>query len=146
MVVSSGINPIGSNQNGGWLTGICITDGTKIITFDVNHYQSTPNPPQIDVIQWTNATTYDDTSYGGNPLQNVPPVLWLKIHDDATNRTYWTSQDPTNAGWVELATESDTAFLTPVSGGIFMDPYNTAQGSAAEFMSDLFVSFQLLDS
>jgi hypothetical protein len=103
--------------------GLALRDsaGAKIITFE---YQTTASVFSLRVIQWTDANTRTGSAL--NLTLGGDMVPWMKITDNATNRTYSVSRDGVN--WIDVLTEGRTTWLgvAPNQAGIFA----TANGAA----------------
>lgn len=140
-IVTPGVIPPAASQGGGFFTGLMLGDGTKLITFDFGRTQNSNVGITLEIAQFNSATSFNSDTKN-EPMQTTPPICWLKIHDDGTNRTYWFSVDPLNAGWTQIASEGNTTFLTPTVAGIITNVYNSASGSA-NFIGDAVVSFSI---
>ena len=135
-------------EPGGWYDGIGLSDGTKFLFFGVadnNSYNTLTNLPTLNLDEYSNTTTFSGTRLFSMNIYIWPPIWWFKIYDDGTNRTYWISVDPTNAGWQEIYTHAHTAYLTPSQGGYIMDAWD-AHLNGVTVTSNVWVSFQILSS
>jgi hypothetical protein len=83
------------------------SSSTKIISFG---HTCNGGPLELNVSQFNSST-----SFSSNPLTvnwaTFAPVLWLRIKDDGSNRTYYTSADGVN--WTQQFTDTHTNFFTP---------------------------------
>lgn len=85
--------------------GLCLREsGTgKLIQFGMD-------TKSLDIVRWTNPTTYSATSFDtGNGVWPPMDVEWYRIVYDGTNLNYWISMD--GAVWVRLYYEAATAFM-----------------------------------
>lgn len=114
--------------------GIVLTDGTKLITFGPLGYKQFYN---LNAAKWTNNTTFSAnvTGFTGNlTVGNVPaipvgPVMWVRIQETASNRLYSTSADGIH--WVQIASTSNTDFLTTTKYGMFARGFGSANAWAS---------------
>jgi hypothetical protein len=90
------------------LCGLCVGDSvsTKIITL-INEASNFAQELNID--QWSSPTNSFNQLVGGN--QTIPiKLVFLKMHNDGTNRLYSWSNDGQN--WVQIYSEGNTTFIT----------------------------------
>jgi len=106
--------------NYNWI-GICLTNGTSnpaTITYRM-WFNYTSNARQCDIAKYSAMGT-PSGSYSGYPTPVYPPftddILFLKIHDDTTNRIFSFSKDGKN--WIDIHSVGRTDFLTPTHCGI----------------------------
>jgi hypothetical protein len=62
------------------------------------------------------------TSFSSTPFQNggfFPPIWWLKLYDDTTNRHLLFSND--GVDWVEFYSQVSSSFIIPDQYGYFVD-------------------------
>jgi hypothetical protein len=123
--IQSGIAGSSAGSVSGYSTGIALSDGTKFITFAVAFAAATAYTPQIQINEFTNATTFSSTPYQNDSF-SFCPATWFRIKDDGTNRTFSVSCDPTNQGWTTLYSQTDTTFLTATKAGFAMDLYSSS--------------------
>jgi hypothetical protein len=112
--------------------GICLTDGTKFVTFSYGWASGITNA----VFHWSNATTNSAAAYGPTTaLQNQ--LIWLRLTDDGTNFVFSTSVNGVDFTTQVLLTESRTAYMSggPTKVGIFLDPNNASHGMSGQFLS-----------
>jgi hypothetical protein len=95
-----------------------VTDGNKVITFG-------PTEAGFDELfgyQWTNATTPSAPLTGfdanGNILGIRGGVVWLRIVQTVSARTYFASADGVN--FVQQTTTGNTSFLTSTGYGLYI--------------------------
>jgi len=106
------------NMNGGWgsniESGLFVSDGTKYTSFNLQNY----NSYCFRQVQNFNSAT----SFNGNVLQILNPswnngLIWLKIVQDSTNQTFYSSIDGTT--WTLFLQQVKTAWLTSTSYGYY---------------------------
>lgn len=114
---------------GDYSEGLALSDGTKYRTWWVAYISGTTqtgsSTPSLNAQGYDNATTFNS---GQNIiLRNLlsQPIVWQRISDDGTTRTYYISGDPTNQGWTKLGSETHTNYLTPTKAGIVMDLFGS---------------------
>jgi hypothetical protein len=95
--------------------GLCISDGTKFIAFSVAN-RGTIAAPYLAIYQFNSATSFSASAQTGQPVNYVGPVLWLKITNDGTHRTYYASID--GVAWAQVYQEASATFLTETQAGI----------------------------
>jgi hypothetical protein len=137
--VIPGVGVTFPNGQSEWSQGISISDGTKLTSFNVGMgVGSNLQLNAASVTQYNSVTSYNTNSYtlSATPF---PLVVWLRIKDDGTTRTYSMSSDPTNFGWQQLYSEAHAGFLTPTTVGFSNDYYGTTN----TFPGAPFVSFNV---
>jgi hypothetical protein len=102
----------GSNYH--WI-GLGLSDGTKIISFNIYDIGGTP---AIYVQRWNSTTSFNAIVYNVQ-FQFTTPTIFLRINDDATNFHYQLSINGVH--WTTIYSESKTAFLTATTVGILAD-------------------------
>lgn len=130
-----------TGQVDGFTSGIAISDGTKYETFGIARQASavTNFVPIFQINQFSNATTFSATIWS-NTAYTLSPVIWVRIKDDGTNRTFSFSQDPTNQGWTILKSETSSTFITATKAGYYIDIYSGSMSSIT-VNGDVFASF-----
>jgi hypothetical protein len=137
--VIPGVGVTFPNGQSEWSQGISISDGTKLTSFNVGMgVGSNLQLNAASVTQYNSVTSYNTNSYTLSTT-SFPLVVWLRIKDDGTTRTYSMSSDPTNFGWQQLYSEAHAGFLTPTTVGFSNDYYGTTN----TFPGAPFVSFNV---
>jgi len=91
---------------------IAVGDGTKWVDFGLQRDGGT-SLPDIRVFQHTNATTYSSTPFAFGTAKSAlyTTARWWRIRDDGTNHYFGVSLN--GIDWVEVYSQSRTAWLTP---------------------------------
>lgn len=97
--------------NNEW-TGLIITDGTKVIGIGRGY----DGGPELMLVQWSTFNTFNALVLNSVFTLSTVPVLWFKITNDGTHRTYYVSIDGVN--WAQVYQEAYTTFLTETSAGV----------------------------
>jgi hypothetical protein len=106
--------------------GLCITDGTKFLTFVIG----CPNTSGFDVhiFQWSTYSSNIGSAFSfGAPPYGYTPVVWLRITSDGVNRKYWISMN--GVAWMQVYTEAATTFLTETAAGPAIRRYVATGGA-----------------
>lgn len=98
------------------MSGACWTDGTKYEIFDPIFQNSTT---QAVVFYLSNTTSFSGTPINTNPGYSTGAIIWVRLGDDGTNRTWDISCD--GYSWYQVGTEARTTNLTPTKAGIYVD-------------------------
>lgn len=96
--------------------GFVISDGTQVYVLGPGAW--TANPFFLTSEKSADATGGSGASQGGlvSAGSGVPPTdIWLRVHDDKTNRIWSFSFD--GLTWVDILTEARTTFLTATQVG-----------------------------
>jgi hypothetical protein len=135
----------GTGTGSGYLTGICLTDGTKLKVFGIGRPAAgAPLNPSVELDNYNSFTSFNGNLKTAPPVY-LSPVLWLKIHNDGTNFTYWYSEDPTNVGWSEFYSEATNSFLTPTNGCYTIDMYGAGLNGVT-IITDGLISWVIANS
>jgi hypothetical protein len=117
--------------------GPCLSDGTKYTMFSV--FNGTTYPNGLIVDNFSTSSSHTSSLYSNTTISMWGPVLWEKIVDNGTTRTYSVSADPTNIGWFQIASESHAGFLTPTVYGYCFN----GSGATGVYPSRPLVSIQV---
>lgn len=105
------------NTGGNLMAGPCVSDGTKFAIY-TSHFQAA-------AVQHVEFYASNATTYGGftpiNPgiLFAWGPVIFVRLGDDGTNRTYDVSCD--GFTWLQVGTEVRTANVTASKVGFYVN-------------------------
>jgi len=109
--------------------GICLYDAGsgKFITFDLhgNTVDGTPSNNcdqyNLETVKWNSSSSYNST-YNDQAVPTSISSIWLRIHDDGTNRSFLFSLDGQN--FVSFNSQSNTDFMTPTHIGFYVNSNN----------------------
>jgi hypothetical protein len=95
------------------MAGICIADGTKLVTFGFGPTSGATHG--VKVTQWTNHTTFNSDRLANFPVS--PKVEWLKIGVISGVPTdFYISHNGTD--WAKILSEAQSGFLTYTQVGL----------------------------
>lgn len=115
-------------------TFLVLTDGTKLITFDLRCGSS---GAVFEIGQWNSSTSFTGTTpYAAtNVFTFAGPLLWLRIQETAMTRSYSMSSDGTNFALV--FSEAENTFLTTTRYGWGVSA-NIGGGNGSQAMGTLY--------
>ena len=97
--------------------GLCFDDGTKLATFGYQ-WDTVATLPKITSDKWTNVTTFSaNYTFVDARLFHWMQLMYLKIHDDSSNRICSVSPDGIN--FITIHSVATNDFLTPTKVGFF---------------------------
>lgn len=96
--------------------------GGKFVVWGIN-YDSFNNEFKLAISQYNSATSGNANIFFQR-LFIAFPVLWVRVTDDGTNRTYYISVDGVN--WTSVYSEGRTTFVTTNQYGWGMNPGGSA--------------------
>lgn len=105
--------------------GLCLRDSAsgKVVTWAVGYGNT------IRGTKWNSPTAYS-ADYSNYPFYGQP---WLRIQDDGTNRSVWTSFD--GMTFYRLSSISRTDFITPDEIGFFVNANNASADQNMSLLS-----------
>lgn len=109
--ISGGVNANFTSQ------GICLFDGTKIVSFGVAINSSFPGGVWT-IDQWNNFSSHNGNYTAAGPASAGVP-LWVQIVVTTSSRTFNSSYN--GKDWYQQAQVSNTDFLTPTNWGFHME-------------------------
>jgi hypothetical protein len=132
---STGYTAIMGISTLGQAIGVCLSDGTKVISY----YQSIgASGPAVTALTWTTASSFNGTYFTNIAFSGMmSPLLWMRVKDASGSRTFSISSDGQN--WTVLDSQASATFLTETSFGICQETNTTITTSAA-VIADLRVS------
>jgi hypothetical protein len=127
---------------GGYSEGLALSDGSKFRTWWLG-YSAGNTAANLAAQGYDSTTSFDSNQNLISRFLPPWPLVWLKIQDNGTTRSFYLAVDPTNVGWTLLGSEASGNFLTPTVAGIAMDIFGSAlNGSPIVGMP--WLSFQIL--
>jgi len=112
------LKPMSVNQSNETF-GLCLTDGTKIVTWGVTPRSST-SPNIFELNKWTNSTTFSSGYITSSPAPFLIDGVWLRIANDGSSYSFYWSGDGQN--WRLFYTTAVSGFyLSATSIGLFMN-------------------------
>lgn len=103
-------------SGGNEMAGACFSDGTKYEIFD-QYFQN--SLAQAVVFYLTNSTTFGGTPVNTNPGGAIGAMIWARLGDDGTNKTWDISCD--GYTWYQVGSEAHATNMTPTQVGIYVN-------------------------
>ena len=104
------------------MIGLCFRNSSSgnLQTFSLLGQSAAPYWLSVDA--WTSETAYV-TQYTAKSYSYYGPVIWLRLANNGTNKSYHWSGD--GFTWQEIYSHASTTMFTPNEVGFFVDAWNT---------------------